>query len=115
MQTKRFARPAGGTRLGPGHAARRGRGRTVGSRETAVAGADVATIADQSLERLGGRTSILARQRADHARLDRLMARARTTVEQGGIAHQVALRALARLVVPQRMPSDRPARRPRPR
>ena len=80
-----------------------------------MAGADVATIADQSLERLGGRTSILARQRADHARLDRLMARARTTVQEGGIAHQVALRALARLVVPQRMPSDRPARRPRPR
>jgi len=63
-----------------------------------VAGADVATIADQSLERLGGRTSILARQRADHARLDRLMARARTTVQEGGIAHQVALRAVARLV-----------------
>jgi len=63
-----------------------------------VAGADVATIADQSLERLGGRTSILARQRADHARLDRLMARARTTAQEGGIAHQVALRAVARLV-----------------
>ena len=42
-----------------------------------LAGADVATIADQTLEHLGGRTSILARQRADHARLDRLMARAR--------------------------------------
>ena len=63
-----------------------------------MAGADVATIADQSLERLGGRTSVLARQRADHARLDRLMARARTTVQEGGIAHQVALRAVARLV-----------------
>ena len=63
-----------------------------------MAGADVATIADQSLERLGGRTSILARQRADHARLDRLMARARVTVQEGGIAHQVALRAVARLV-----------------
>ena len=57
-----------------------------------------ATIADQTLEELGGRTSILARQRADHARLDRLMARARETVETGGIAHQVALRAVARLV-----------------
>ena len=33
---------------------RRGRGRTGRSRERAVAGADVATIADQSLERLGG-------------------------------------------------------------
>jgi hemerythrin superfamily protein len=50
------------------------------------------------MEELGGRTSILARQRADHARLDRLMARARQTAEAGGIAHQVALRAVARLV-----------------
>jgi hypothetical protein len=37
-------------------------------------------------------------QRADHARLDRLMARARATVDSGGVAHQVALRAVARLV-----------------
>jgi hemerythrin superfamily protein len=57
-----------------------------------------ATIADQTLPELAGRTSILARQRADHARLDRLIARARETAEAGGIAHQVALRALARLV-----------------
>jgi hemerythrin superfamily protein len=56
------------------------------------------TIADQTLEQLGGRTSILARQRADHARLDRLMARARSTADTGGVAHQVALRAVARLV-----------------
>jgi hemerythrin superfamily protein len=56
------------------------------------------TIADQILGQLAGRTSILARQRADHARLDRLMARARETVETGGVAHQVALRAVARLV-----------------
>ena len=56
------------------------------------------TIADQTLEHLAGRSSILARQRADHARLDRLMARARETAEVGGIAHQVALRAVARLV-----------------
>jgi hypothetical protein len=52
----------------------------------------------QTLPELAGRTSILARQRADHARLDRLIARARETAEAGGIAHQVALRALARLV-----------------
>ena len=56
------------------------------------------TIADQELSQLGGRSSILARQRADHARLDRLMARARDTVDTGGVAHQVALRAVARLV-----------------
>ena len=64
----------------------------------AAATGATATIADQSTEELGGRTSILARQRADHARLERLMARARQTAEAGGIAHQVALRAVARLV-----------------
>ena len=63
-----------------------------------MADAGTATIADQSVKRLGGRTSIQARQRADHTRLDRLMARARETVQEGGIAHQVALRAVARLV-----------------
>jgi hemerythrin superfamily protein len=57
-----------------------------------------ATIADQTLEELAGRISILARQRADHARLDRLIAQARKTAETGGIAHQVTLRALAQLV-----------------
>lgn len=31
------------------------------------------TIKDQTVERLGGRRSILARQRRDHAELDRLM------------------------------------------
>lgn len=57
-----------------------------------------ASIADQDLAQLGGRTSILSRQRADHARLDRLMDRSRETGERGGTAHAVALRALARLV-----------------
>ena len=57
-----------------------------------------ATIAHQTLAELAGRTSILARQRSDHTRLDQLMTRARQTVEEGGIAHQVALRAVARLV-----------------
>jgi hemerythrin superfamily protein len=56
------------------------------------------TIADQTLAELDGRTSILARQRADHARLDRLMARARATTDAGGLAHQVAVRRVARLV-----------------
>jgi hypothetical protein len=57
-----------------------------------------ASIADQTIEQLGGRMSILARQRADHARLARLMARARETEATGGTAHAVALRAVARLV-----------------
>ena len=51
--------------------------------------------------RRGGQTGPAAcddLQRADHVRLDRLMARARETVDDGGIAHQVALRAVARLV-----------------
>jgi hemerythrin superfamily protein len=57
------------------------------------------SVADQDLDRLGGRASILARQRADHARLDRLMARARETAATGDErAHAVALRAVARLV-----------------
>jgi hemerythrin superfamily protein len=71
---------------------------TEGREERAVTDTGAATIADQTVEQMGGRSSILARQRADHTRLDRLMARARETVEQGGIVHQVALRAVARLV-----------------
>ena len=57
-----------------------------------------ASIAGQSVAQLGGPMNILARQRADHERLDRLMARARGTEEAGGTAHAVALRAVARLV-----------------
>ncbi|HWM03810.1 MAG TPA: hemerythrin domain-containing protein [Actinophytocola sp.] len=56
------------------------------------------SIADQTVEQLGGRRSILARQRADHVRLTRLMERARVTEEAGGREHAAALRALARLV-----------------
>ncbi|QJY47538.1 hemerythrin domain-containing protein [Pseudonocardia broussonetiae] len=56
------------------------------------------SIATQSVDEMGGPTSILARQRADHARLDRLMDRARATEAAGGRAHAVALRAVARLV-----------------
>jgi hemerythrin superfamily protein len=59
---------------------------------------DGAMIAHQSLEQLGGRASILVKQRADHARLDRLMDRARATRAAGGREHAVALRAVARLV-----------------
>jgi hypothetical protein len=50
------------------------------------------------VEQLGGRSSILVKQRADHARLDRLMDRARFTLTAGGREHMVALRAVARLV-----------------
>lgn len=56
------------------------------------------SVADQTVAQLGGRTSILARQRGDHARLARLIARARETEADGGTAHAVALRAVARLV-----------------
>ncbi|WP_214401554.1 hemerythrin domain-containing protein [Pseudonocardia lacus] len=57
------------------------------------------SIADQSVEQLGGRMSILTRQRADHERLDRLMARARETLDSPDEReHARALRALARLV-----------------
>jgi hemerythrin superfamily protein len=68
-------------------------------RTTPMARAHPSTsIADQELTQLGGRRSILARQRADHARLHRLMDRARETEARGGNAHAVALRAVARLV-----------------
>jgi hemerythrin superfamily protein len=50
------------------------------------------------VEQLGGRSSILVKQRADHARLDRLMDRARFTLTAGGREYMVALRAVARLV-----------------
>jgi hemerythrin superfamily protein len=56
------------------------------------------SIADQTVAQLGGPMSILARQRSDHERLAYLMARARATKEAGGLAHGVALRAVARLV-----------------
>jgi hemerythrin superfamily protein len=56
------------------------------------------TIAGQGLDQLGGRLSILARQRADHEKLDALMARARATLDEGGTEHARALRAMARLV-----------------
>jgi hemerythrin superfamily protein len=56
------------------------------------------TVADQSVPEMGGRLSVLALQRADHVRLDRLMTRARTTVRTGGPEHARTLRSLARLV-----------------
>ncbi|WP_127782310.1 hemerythrin domain-containing protein [Rhodococcus sp. X156] len=56
------------------------------------------SIAHQSIEELGGPTSILARQRSDHERLDHLMTRARETEAAGGLEHEQVLRAVARLV-----------------
>lgn len=56
------------------------------------------SIAHQSVEELGGAMSILTLQRADHVRLNRLMTEARETEAEGGRAHRVALRKLARLV-----------------
>lgn len=55
------------------------------------------SLADQTVEEMGGPLSILTLQRRDHEELDRLMARARAT-EGLGLAHQVALRQVARLV-----------------
>jgi hypothetical protein len=61
-----------------------------------VAGGVSRSIAGQTLDQLGGRLSILARQRADHQRLDRLMTRARETVADGDEReHARVLRALA--------------------
>lgn len=56
------------------------------------------SIADQTVTQLGGRTSILTRQRADHAHLHELMARARATEAAGGVAHATAVRRVRRLV-----------------
>lgn len=56
------------------------------------------TIAEQTEDELGGSLSILTLQRRDHVRLDHLMARARNTEPDGGVAHEAALRKVARLV-----------------
>ncbi|GAA4677071.1 hypothetical protein GCM10023215_06960 [Pseudonocardia yuanmonensis] len=56
------------------------------------------TVATQSVAQLGGPLSVLARQRADHEKLDALMARARETLREGGAEHARAVRAMARLV-----------------
>jgi hypothetical protein len=52
-----------------------------------------AVIADQEPGRPGGRTSILTRQRADHAGLDRLINRAWVNRERGGTAYMMILPA----------------------
>lgn len=56
------------------------------------------SIRYQSAVELGGRTSILTLQRADHERLDRLMRRAQATLGSRGPAHTRTLRAISRLV-----------------
>jgi hemerythrin superfamily protein len=53
------------------------------------------SIADQDVAQLGGRSSVLHRQRVDHARLDALMQQAR---ESDGDAQQAVLQDICRLV-----------------
>jgi len=56
---------------------------------------EMRSIADQSVEELGGSGSVLARQRRDHAELDALLERCRTTT---GDEQQDALNQTCRLV-----------------
>lgn len=56
------------------------------------------SLADQDLDQLGGRLSILARQRRDHERLDRLLRRLAQSSPGG--EEEAALHAIARLVFP---------------
>jgi hypothetical protein len=56
------------------------------------------SLSEQSVEEMGGPLSILTLQKRDHERLDRLMAEARRTEAEGGRAHRIALRKVARLV-----------------
>jgi hypothetical protein len=55
------------------------------------------SVADQSVEQLGGPRSVLARQRADHARLDELLGEAARAT---GSEQDEVLTRLARLVFP---------------
>lgn len=55
------------------------------------------SIAHQTVSELGGRSSVLQRQRADHARLHRLVQQAR---ERDGDAQQETLTSICRLVFP---------------
>jgi hemerythrin superfamily protein len=56
------------------------------------------SLADQDLDRLGGRLSILTRQKRDHERLDRLLRR--LAHSSPGADEQATLHAIARLVFP---------------
>lgn len=53
------------------------------------------SLADQSVQQMGGRTSVLARQRADHMELDRLLEQATAST---GPAQDASLQQLWRLV-----------------
>ncbi|WP_134740679.1 hemerythrin domain-containing protein [Nocardioides sp. 503] len=55
------------------------------------------SLADQSVEQLGGPWSVLARQKRDHVRLDRLLQELEGT---SGSAQERVLHAIARLVFP---------------
>lgn len=55
------------------------------------------SLSDQSVEELGGRWSILHRQKRDHARLDRLLERLNHTE---GVEQDAVLNRVARLVFP---------------
>jgi hypothetical protein len=55
------------------------------------------SLADQSVEQLGGPWSVLTRQKRDHARLDRLLQELEGT---SGDAQEQVLHAIARLVFP---------------
>ncbi|MDX3231721.1 hemerythrin domain-containing protein [Streptomyces sp. ME19-01-6] len=55
----------------------------------------VTSVKEQTVEELGGSTSVLARQRRDHAEIDRLMDRYDTTT---GLEREAALKGLVRRV-----------------
>jgi hypothetical protein len=56
------------------------------------------SLADQDLDQLGGRLSILTRQKRDHERLDRLLQR--LAHSRPGAEEEATLHAIARLVFP---------------
>ena len=56
------------------------------------------SLADQDLDQLGGRMSILTRQKRDHERLDRLLHQ--LAESSPGVEERAALQSIARLVFP---------------
>jgi hemerythrin superfamily protein len=58
----------------------------------------VTSLADQELDQLGGRLSLLTRQKRDHERLDRLLQRLARSAP--GVDEEATLQAIARLVFP---------------
>ncbi|HYG92588.1 MAG TPA: hypothetical protein VD859_03300, partial [Nocardioides sp.] len=55
------------------------------------------SLADQTDDELGGRWSVLVRQKRDHVRLDRLLEQVQTT---SGEEQEAVLHRIARLVFP---------------